>query len=232
MNILGVEIKKGFAAVVAGGETSGGEVNVLRSALKVIAADSGASFLRRCGIVPSVLVGDFDSCDPELVEDFRSRGVEVIELMRDKDKTDTEVALDLLLDEGFNTAVVLGALGGGRPEHALGNLFLIEKYSRCGMDVILWSERTRIFGILAPPGKSGGSAGRKFWGNPGDWVSLFPVTSRVEGVTTSGLKFGLSGATLSRGSTLGVSNEMVSEEASCSITGGFLLVVVTGKEFR
>ena len=59
------------------------------------------------------------------------------------------------------------------------------------------------------------------------WVTILPVTCQATGVTTSNLKFPLYDATLQRGSTLGVSNEMLERTASVSIAKGFAVVVLS-----
>jgi thiamine pyrophosphokinase len=43
-------------------------------------------------------------------------------------------------------------------------------------------------------------------------------------VTTSGLRYALAGATLDRGPTLGLSNELVSPEATVTVGDGALIV--------
>lgn len=219
----------GYAAIVAGGDSDDAMLPVVRAAAFLIAADSGAHFLARHDVVPAVLLGDFDSCDPEIVERFGSAGAEVVRLPRDKDKTDTEFALDLTLEKGFKQVVILGALGGRRPEHSVANLFLVEAYARLGLDVILASGDTCVYGIGEAPGAP---LIRAFEGAAGDWISLFPVTREATGVTTFGLRFPLRDATLRRGSTFGASNEMTGDEASVSITGGFMLAVVTDASRR
>lgn len=221
-----LDIAPGYVAIVAGGDIDPGVLPLLMGASSVFAVDSGAQFLSDHRLVPSVIVGDFDSCDTGVVERFRERGSRVLALQRDKEKTDTEVALDLACEEGFSQAVVLGALGGTRPEHSIANLFLLETFAARGLDVVLFHKETLVFAL-------GGHEFpayhcRSFRGRTGDWVSIFPVTREARGVTTSGLRFPLSRAILTRGSTLGASNEMTEEEACVSVEGGFLLVVVTG----
>jgi len=201
---------------------------LILGAASVVAADCGAQFLHQNGIIPWVLVGDFDSCDPAVVEFLDRSGSRVVTLPRDKDKTDTEVALDLACQEGFRQAVVVGALGGERIEHSLANLFLIEPYVEKGLDVVVFHRDTVIFGLW---GRGDGvSIERRFRGKKGDWVSVFPTTREAYGVTTQGLRFPLFDATLKRGTTLGVSNEMTGDQASVSVKDGFLLVVVTGAQ--
>lgn len=215
----------GYAAIVAGGDSDDRLLPLVLGASTLIAADSGAHFFARHDVIPAVLLGDFDSCSPEVVSRFQEAGAEVVRLPRDKDKTDTEVALDLVLERGFKQALVVGALGGGRPEHSVANLFLLEAYARLGLDVVIASGDTLVYGIWGEGPDA--TRSRIFRGSTGDWVSLFPVTEEAAGVTTCGLRFPLRDAILRRGSTFGTSNEMTADVASVSVTDGFLLAVAT-----
>jgi len=221
-----VDLGPEYVVIVGGGEISPSALPVILGASSVVAADSGAQFLKDNDIIPWVLVGDFDSCDPSVVSWVDACGSKVITLPRDKDKTDTEVALDMACEEGFKQAVLVGGLGGDRLEHSLANLSLLESYAERGLDVVIFHRDTTVFGLLGRG--EGATAERRFQGKRGDWVSAFPVTREVHGVTTDGLHFPLSGATLVRGTTFGTSNEMTGKSAAISISEGFLLVVVTG----
>ena len=55
--------------------------------------------------------------------------------------------------------------------------------------------------------------------------SLLPLTPEVTGVTTSGLYWELDDAALRFGSTLSVSNEMMSDSAEIVLRSGILLIV-------
>jgi thiamine pyrophosphokinase len=208
-----------YVLIVAGGEEDDSVVSLHRRASLCIAADRGAEILNRYGIVPDVLVGDFDSCPSSVVESCRQVGTEIVTLRMAKDKTDTEVALDIVLKHGFSQAVVAGAFGGNRKDHEIANISLIEMFHRKKLDVVLTSRGTVAFGLSQTE--------RQFTGTPGDWVSLIPVTHKVHGVSTQCLKFPLAEATLVRGSTLGISNEMEGKEALVRVREGFLLIFVS-----
>ncbi len=216
-----------FAVVVAGGDLDGSATALVKRASLIVAADRGALFLIRHNILPHVVVGDFDSCGLSEVEILRAKGSRIIGLQKDKDETDTEVALDTVANERFDRAVLLGALGGSRVEHSLANVFLLERYAKKGMDVSIWSGATRILWMAGYEYPYGGS--RVICGSRGDFVSLIPVSEEVRGVTTAGLRFPLSNAVLRRGSTRGISNELLGSEAFVSVEEGFLLVVATGR---
>lgn len=216
-----------YAVVLSGGESDDSMVTVVRWSKLVVAADSGVLFLKRHKIVPDIVVGDFDSCSEEIPMELAARGSAVIKLPRDKDKTDTEMALDLVSERGFSRALVVGALGGTRVEHELANVFLLEWYARRGLDVILVSKASTICGLAGSDYPISGE--RVLCGFPGDWVSILPVTGEILGVTALGLKFPLKEATLKRGTTLGVSNEMLSSTATLTAARGFALVVATSR---
>ncbi|MGI6620677.1 MAG: thiamine diphosphokinase [Bacillota bacterium] len=214
-----------YAVVVAGGSKDAPDKALFDRASLVVAADSGCEFLKHHNMVPDVVVGDFDSSQPETVAHFRLAGCSIISLAQEKDKTDTEVALDLIASRGYGAAIVIGATGGKRLDHELANVFLIEHYAKRGLDLILHSEDTVIFGVSGVEYPFG-IPERVFSGNPGDWVTVIPLTPQLAGVNATDLKYRLDSATLRRGSTLGVSNEMLGTTASISVRSGFALVVL------
>jgi len=226
-----------YALVVAGGKINDLDKAPVQYASLVIAADSGAEFLKKHNLAPDIITGDFDSCDPETISYFRNLGIEIISFRKDKDKTDTEIALDLALKRGFTTAVVTGAMRGSRLDHELANVFLIEYYARQGLDLILYSRDTVIFGIAGLDSEYQGDSyfnqgKRAFFGEHGDWVTILPVTYQAKGVTTSNLRFPLYDATLQRGSTLGVSNEMLGKRGRVSLSEGFVVIVLSSHTLR
>ncbi len=257
---LEVEHEPGYSCVVAGGSWDESDLAHIKDSAFIVAADSGAWFLKKYDLIPDIIVGDFDSLDADTLEYFRNLGkvsclektlaqdelhsggcscsessrtdesIEIVTLPRDKDKTDTEVALDIVLDRGFSTAIVTGALGGTRIDHEIANVFLIERYAKMGLDVILSSRDSVIFGLSGADSEYLAHKRRRwFRGKPGDWATIIPMTPQLSGVTTEGLRFPLYDAILERGATLGVSNEMTQDEAAVSIAEGFCLVILTAK---
>lgn len=190
----------------------------------IVAADSGMALLKKVGIVPDVLLGDFDSLDHSAVRDAERAGVLVLRFHVEKDKTDTELALDFLLERGFDEARLVGALGGPRLDHELSNIFLLEKYIKNALRVTIVDPEVFIT-VLAGHDRLWSSM--DIPGSKGDWVSFFPVTEVVTGVTLQDLKFPLRGATLHRGSTLSVSNQISGPRPRVELREGILLLVVT-----
>ena len=213
-----------YAAIVGGGDVSPLLLDDLKKARIVVAADSGAEFLLAHGVKVDVLVGDFDSCDRRVLKEVTATGCRVIQLPVKKDVTDTEAALEFVLAEGYSTAVMTGATGGRRVDHEIANLFLVERFARRGLDVVLKAPHSVLCHVSGP-----GCAGVGEESSPEGRAtgSLFPVTGTVGGVRTEGLEYPLFDAVLERGASLGVSNMMLGSEAKVSVSDGFLMIAVT-----
>ena len=83
-----------------------------------ICCDSGSKHREALGIVPNLIVGDFDPHeDPHW-------DIETIALPREKDDTDTVFAVKEALKRGFQDFLLVGVIGG-RLDHTLGNTSLL-----------------------------------------------------------------------------------------------------------
>ncbi len=82
-----------------------------------VAADSGLGVCERFRIEPDLVVGDMDSLpDPAALGRYPAERVRI--WPRDKDYTDTEIALAALAERGIDDIVLVGG-GGGRIDHFL-----------------------------------------------------------------------------------------------------------------
>ncbi len=194
--------------VVANGDVDPSDAEHARRADLVLAADGGAAHLGRWGIAPALVIGDLDSAgtlDPaQRVERHPA----------EKDKTDTELAVDRAFASGADEVILLGALGSERADHALANALLPALDPRVKV----------VRGATSVRAVRGGSR-IELAGAPGSLVTLLAVGGDASGVWTEGLRYVLRGETLALGSSRGVSNEMVSERAAVSVGSGTLLVV-------
>lgn len=206
--------------VVASGSMPDDDARWLDAADVVIAADGGAATLDRLGRRPDRLVGDLDSIDPALAARLEAEGVPVERHPTDKEVTDTELALAAARAAGATEIVVLGALGGRRIDHELANLLLLADPVLDELEVRIVSGGTSVRIV-----HGGGSLALD--GARGHLVSLLPIGGDAAGVTTTGLRWALHGATLPIGASRGISNEIVTTPASVSLEDGILLVVET-----
>lgn len=177
----------------------------------VIAADRGFDSLMVYGVKPDLAVGDFDSLG------HRPSHPNVIQLPAEKDDTDMVYAIRKGLELGYRRFILLGGVGG-RLEHTLGNLQLLDWLARHGAQGFLAGEKTVAtcirdgMSLTFPPSMSG-------------YLSVFCNSGTAEGVDLSGLKYPLAGYTLTGDFPLGVSNQFLDGPASVSVGKGSLLLI-------
>ena len=81
---------------------------------RIIGVDNGLKFLFEHGILPTHIVGDFDTAKPELVDFYRSRPeIEIRRFNPVKDSTDTQIAIELALEGQHYVHDALAAIGVG-----------------------------------------------------------------------------------------------------------------------
>lgn len=184
----------------------------------VIAADSGLSHAASLGLSVSTAIGDFDSVSANVLSQAEARGVEIVAYPVNKDATDLELALELAVARGATRVTMVSGGPGERLDHFLGEISVLTAsfLSECQIDG--WFGATRV-SVIRPVFALTVS------GTPGDLVTLLPVTPEANGVTTTGLQYPLSNATLHAWRTRGVSNVLLGDSAVISLTNGVLLCV-------
>lgn len=202
------------AVVVANGNTVDEDAREIAASDLVVAADAGALVLERWGHLPAAIVGDLDSLGEADAARFARRGVEIRRAPVEKDETDLELAVAYARQRGATEIVVLGALGGRRPDYDVVNPLLL----------IGWGEGVRLVrGSTTMRGlRAGGSLALA--GAIGRRVTLVAVSAGTI-VSTRGLRWTLADEELVLGTGRGVSNEIVAEDAAVTCRSGALLVV-------
>ncbi|MFN3346488.1 MAG: thiamine diphosphokinase [Candidatus Bipolaricaulaceae bacterium] len=194
--------------ILAGGVASPQEAReAAKGADFILAADGGLLLAQRAGLAVNLLLGDLDSLPfPP------PNSLPVLRVPQEKDATDLELALDHAVALGAEKIVVVGAFGA-RLDHTLANVNLLEKYD---VPVVLFHGKARVHLVVDRVELSG---------EPGDLVSLLPLSAEVRGVSTWGLRYTLSDGVLLRASTRGVSNEVVATPFGVSLRTGKLLLI-------
>lgn len=183
----------------------------------LIAADGGSLNCLSTGHWPNTIIGDLDSLPGELIAEFKRRNIRLLEVPRDKDKTDLELAIQFAVNHGVAEVLLLG-LYGERLDQTLANLLLLTRDEWKHLRLMV-STGVDMAYLL----RSGDSLDLE--GKPGDIVSLIPLSVLVKGVSTRGMRWPLSEAELNYGTTLSISNEIVTPEAGVKIQNGKLLVI-------
>lgn len=182
------------------------------SADYIIAADGGQNRAREFGLQPDCVIGDFDSTT--LNEDFDCL---YITYPAEKDLTDTEAALTHALEKGCRNVILLGGMGG-RLDHTMGNIGLLDKYYN-SFDHMEFIDGKNKMELLKDSGRTLKQDARyKYFG-------LVSLNAEASGIDIRGAKYELTGASLERASTLGVSNEFSEDTVEICVREGTLLIV-------
>ncbi|HEY3779821.1 MAG TPA: thiamine diphosphokinase [Fimbriimonadaceae bacterium] len=178
------------------------------SASILVAADSGADTLLGLNFTPDMIVGDFDSCS----ETARNSGAELYRF-EDQNYTDCDKLLKFA-EEKELFPLVLAGVEGDRVDHVLSSVYSVSRSSF--REQITLALRQGLGWVLGP--------GEHLMAVPGGRVvSLIPLSETFR-VTTEGLKWELTGQTLSRTGMVGTSNQSVRDGFTVSFKEGSLLV--------
>ena len=203
--------------IVAAGEIHnyGSAISFLRKDDYFIFCDGGLSHAESLGIKPNLIVGDFDSCDSDVLSKYEEQ-CEIIKLPREKDDTDTLYAVKLAVERGYNDFLILGAMGG-RFDHALGNISILLYLEGLGKKAVLIDD----YSVM----QIAGSKPLLIEDNC-SYFSVLTVAGDVSGVTIKNAKYPLENASLSADFQLGISNEVLpGKVAEVSVEHGRVLVV-------
>ena len=192
----------------------------------VVAADAGARHATALGLRLDRWVGDGDSIDPGDLQALAVTGVRIDRVAREKDASDTELAILAAIDAGAGDLTIIGGLGGPRTDHALVNVALLQHRMLTGHLARLYDERCARISLVTGPGET------ELAGRIGDMVTLIPVGGPGVGVTTRDLRYPLRDETLEPGSSRGLSNVRTSARAAVSVRDGRILVIETPATVR
>jgi thiamine pyrophosphokinase len=172
----------------------------------LIAADGGLVSCHQMGLVPDLILGDFDSCPKKLLDFYPQ--AEKKSYPRNKDFSDLELCLQIAKDMGFESAVAFGALGK-RIDHSLYNLQMLIKYPFLKS----LEEGSETVFLLPKKIKLSCQIGRT--------LSLFSAFAPATHIYTSGCRWDLQNATFNH-HFMSLSNEALFEEIYIEYQEGFL----------
>lgn len=177
----------------------------------MLAADAGYLACRQAGVVPDLLLGDFDSMD-QPVDFDRVRRMPV-----EKDDTDTMLAVKTGLEQGCGEFYLYGGTGGKRLDHTLANLQTLLYLRRRGARGYLYDND---FVWTAIENETLTVEQTVEWG----LLSVFSLEGRAAGIDEAGVQYPLSRASLTAEFPLGVSNHIIAPKARITVRQGALLV--------
>ncbi|MDR2341385.1 MAG: thiamine diphosphokinase [Puniceicoccales bacterium] len=207
--------KFGRWLIVANGEAKVSNVGDLSRWMvdrQTVILDGAALAWEKNSLRPNMLMGDFDSIDPRLLERWGSSGVTILHC-QDQNYTDLEKAIQFTISHGAVDILILNALGG-RMDHTLANIFFLKKYIRRGRRLVIcdgvqyiecFHNETRE--LIAPASSYCG-----FFGMPRATIS------------SNGLKYEMRNFLVRIGKQESVANEFRFETAKIAVRGTCLAV--------
>ena len=203
--------KKGTAYIVGAGSVCPGDLCFKREdGDLVIAADAGLAHLKKAGLRPDLILGDFDSLGEAPKE------TDALVFPKEKDYTDADLAIREGKKRGFARFCLYGALGA-RLGHTVANFQLLSALAREGRRGYLVGDGQAVTVIE--------NGELRFLPRGSGYISVFAFGGDAKGVTLEGLKYTLSDGVLGTSFPLGVSNEFTGSAACVRVKDGQLLVV-------
>lgn len=205
--------------IISGGELSPDFLKTFienKNIGNIIAVDKGLEMLNKINMIPNYIIGDFDSVSENILQEYTEKNIKIVKLNPEKDYTDTHMALKLAIELESKEIYILGALGR-RIDHALANIHILKEALENDIECKILDENNEIELI---------TTGKKWLQNVEyKYISLIPLTTKVEGITLTGFKYPLNDAVLEIGHSIGVSNELIKDTATIDVKSGILIMI-------
>lgn len=181
----------------------------------IICADSGYDKAIDAGIIPDLILGDFDSVNNTLPDN-----IEILRSPTHKDDTDTMLAVRTALERGYDNIVLAGACGG-RTDHTIANIATLLFIREHGANAFIKGDNTDIY-ILEDEKITLSSDMSRY-------LSVFAISDKAT-VSIKGADYPLDNYVMERSFPIGVSNEFT-EHSDCTveIRSGIAVVMTVKK---
>lgn len=186
----------------------------------IIAVDSGLTFLYHNKVMPTHIVGDFDSVDTVVIDYYKTQtNIPIREFNPIKDASDTEIAVRLALALDVGELWLLGATGT-RLDHVMANIQVLK---------IAFDEGTKAY-IIDPCNRISLAEKELVLSKEkafGDYFSIFPFGGIVEDISVEGAKYPLEHYRLCPYDSRCVSNELFADEVKIRFPKGTIILMET-----
>lgn len=211
------------AIIISGGTIDDGFALRVLDEIKpqyVIGVDRGLEFLYDNQVMPTHIVGDFDSVEAKTLAFYKGQeDIEIREFDPVKDATDTEIAIRVAVEIGVKELWLLGAIGT-RLDHVWGNVQTLRIAHESGVKAYIVDSCNRI--SLAEKEVCLSKEGAF-----GTYFSIFPFGGIVEKISIKGAKYPLKDYRLCPYDSRCVSNEIQDDEVKITFPEGMIILMET-----
>ncbi|MCK9556453.1 MAG: thiamine diphosphokinase [Candidatus Cloacimonetes bacterium] len=181
----------------------------------IIAVDGGLQTVFEQKLSPKIIVGDLDSLNPALFNEYPD--TPLLRHESRKNATDTELALDWCVTQGYTRIIICNDMQG-RFDHCLAIVQNLLDLHRQGIMAFIESDSQRIFFIRES---------LTLKGKKGDLLSLVAYSPCVCFIASEGLEYPLKGLRIHQHQSRGISNVFDREEISLKVAEGEVLAIYT-----
>ena len=153
------------------------------------AADAGYLYAQKFKLPLKRVLGDFDSTNVPQEENL-------LIFPSEKDQTDSELALDFAIRDGYRKVWMVAPFGG-RLDHTIANIALLEKAKKHGIDLMLYDGENLAFLL---------QKGLHHIADNYRYISFFPLNKSAR-ISLIDFKYPLKKRTIQRMFPLAISNE-------------------------
>lgn len=175
------------------------------------AADGGYLLAEKFQIKPQCILGDFDSAQCP-------QGENIMIFPCEKDETDSELALNLAMKKGYHEIWLIAPFGG-RLDHTIANLSLLERGRQAGIQIFLYDGMNLAFSM---------GMGLHHLDCRFRYISFFAIDKCAK-ISLNGFKYELEHYQLETGVPIGISNEPTFDPVA-QIHCGRVLCICTEKD--
>lgn len=194
--------------------------DIIKKASLLVCSDGGANFLLNTDIIPNFIIGDLDSISKETLSYFENKKVIIKKYPTKKDKTDSEISIDIIVEQKIKEIVMIGAFGD-RADHFLSNINLLYYADSKDTKMSILDENNEI--ILL--NKEDNYIKTKI----GQTISFVSISGEVKGISLSGFAYEIKDYDLENMNSILTSNIAKKEEVYVRIKKGSLLCIKVNK---
>jgi thiamine pyrophosphokinase len=178
----------------------------------VIGIDAGAETLLESGVKVDLAIGDFDS----LKNKDLLKKINHLEYPKEKDYSDTEIAVTHAISLGYDEIILTNMLGG-RTDHLLFNISILYRIFKEGKFTKILENKEEIYIF---------DKSIEVQTDINDIVSIFPLLGKVVFEESKGLYYPLKEKSVELGETLTLSNTAVSNPVYVELKEGVAILIL------
>ena len=179
---------------------------------EIIGVDNGTAHLFNKSLIPSKVLGDFDSITPDLLKKVKNLNIDLIRYESNKDKTDFEISLDCIEKPSEKNIYLIGG-EEGEIDHLFSIFSLIINFEYASNITWFYMDKTIIF-------RNDVSISL----NEGTRFSIVPITN-LKSLNVTGAKWNVNKENIEAGSSRTLRNESADDQINISCSEGLFSLI-------